>query len=133
MVGVTMDSTEITRFVFAAQADGQKVQGILVRDFDGTHVLPYFSSVERAQEFGNPDLGGVPQGPGVTWSIVELSSSKLLYLLNHRSVTIDSVLEDPLPVDIDYSTAPLQIFLDRLGVEADNKPETIEGYGFVVS
>ncbi len=128
-----MNVPATTRFLLAAEVEGAPTKGLVVLDWEGTHVLVYFSSADRAQEFAEPNSGGVPQGPGVTWHSVVLSPGEILYLLDQSDVKIDVVLEDPLPVAMDYSTAPLDIFVARLQIESKQTAQPVEGYRFFVS
>ncbi len=124
---------DVTRVLLAGEGERALVKGLVVLDWGGAHVLPYFSSEDRAKEFAAPGRGGVPHGPGVTWRTVGLSSDELLYLLNESNVRIDEVLEDPLPVAVDYSTAPIDAFVSRLEIESGQTPQPVEGYKFFVS
>ena len=129
----TPDVPPAKRFLLAAEVEGASTKGLAVLDWDDAHILVYFSSADRAQEFADPGAGGVPQGPGVNWRSVELSPGEILYLLDQSDVRVDEVLEDPLPVAMDYPTAPLDIFVDRLELESKQTAQPIEGYAFFVT
>jgi hypothetical protein len=127
-----MDVPATTRFLLAAEVEESLTRYFVVLDWESTHVLAYFSSSDRAQVFADPDSGGVPQRPGVTWHSVELSPGEILYLLERSMVDIDAVIPDPLPVPGDYPLAPLHIFVSRLKLESKQTVQPIEGYDFFV-
>ncbi len=99
----------------------------MARTYSPSSLLP------NAREFADPNSGGVPQGPGVTWHSEDFLPGEILYLLNQSEVRIDAVVEDPLPVPMEYAMAPLDVFVARLEIESKRTVQPVEGYGFFVS